>query len=65
MTHNQAVKIISECCKAQMQKLAFDANLYEKYPVIAEGNPWAKRAYEKREKIRQALAVVAGQEVML
>lgn len=59
MTHGQAVKIITECCQKEMQKLAFDANLYEKYPAVADGNPWAKRAYEKRENIRQALEVVA------
>lgn len=65
MTHGQAVKIVSECCKAQMQKLAFDANLYERYPAVAEVSPYAKRAYEKREKIKQALGVISGQEVMI
>lgn len=33
MTHAQAIKIVEECCKKETQRLAFDANLYERTKV--------------------------------
>jgi hypothetical protein len=65
MTRKQAIKIIKECCKHEIQHFAFDANMYERYPAVAEQCSWAKTAYEKREKIKKALSIVIGQEVML
>lgn len=60
MTYAQAIKIVEECCKKEMQKLAFDANLYERIKPV-EINPYMKSAYEKRENIREALKVLKGQ----
>lgn len=64
MTYAKALKIIEKCCDKEMQKLAFDANCFERFPGIERGNPNAETAHKNREEIRQALAIVKGQRWM-
>ncbi len=62
MDHKTAVKVAVEAMRLEMRKLAFDANLHERF---GENNPSAVNAHERSEKLRQAIAVLMGQGKLL
>lgn len=55
MKLKRAVKIAEDCMKAEMQKFAFEANVYRlhktPYPVY-------ENAYKRREEIKQAIQLL-------
>jgi excinuclease UvrABC nuclease subunit len=53
MNYRQAVKIATLSMQREMQVLAVQANLYERYDT-----PSCKSAWERREKLRQAIQVL-------
>ena len=62
MNRTQALKTIRDAIKPELQKLAYSANMYE---AGYHSAPF-ERSYQKREKIRQAMAVLEqGAEVQM
>jgi hypothetical protein len=57
MTPERALRIVIDACRAELVKLAFDANLYAKGLC---DTPHAKSNYEKRERIKEAFRVLEG-----
>lgn len=51
----RALKLVRELMRDQLQRVAFDANLYEKYKSDC---PVAIKAYKEREKLREAVAEI-------
>lgn len=57
MNKKVAIHMAVKALTREIQGLAWDANMYEKY---GGGAPHTKEAYEKREKIKEAIAVLEG-----
>jgi hypothetical protein len=55
MSYERAVNIVHSACRDELVKLAFDANLYEKGLC---DTPHAEASFKKRERIKEALAVL-------
>lgn len=49
---DQSTKLAIDAIRKQIQKIAFDANMYEIYHI---DNPYAENCYKLREKLRQAI----------
>ena len=59
MNYEQAIKIALKALDKEIQRMAPNANLYEIYLADC-----GKGAYEYRKQLREARAVLSGQQVM-
>lgn len=56
MTFNQAIKLAIKELEREIRHLATDANLYERGIATF---PHAQKAYERREELRTAIAILS------
>lgn len=57
MTLSRAVKAVEHSAKLEMQKFAFEANMYQRYKI---DDPTFVNAYNRREELRQAIRLLKG-----
>jgi hypothetical protein len=58
MNLKKAVKLAESCIQQEIQRLAVDANLYERFGAAF---PHAKKASVKRQELREALKVLRSE----
>ncbi len=61
MTHSQALELVTECVKKEIQSISVDANLHDIYKV---DNPYSLRMSERRKKLLAALRILSGPQQM-
>jgi hypothetical protein len=59
MTQRKAVKVAVAAIKAQIQRVAVDANIYE---AMGQLYPSGKLAFERRQELREAINLLEGKE---
>lgn len=61
MTNQQAIKVIEKAIAPRLKQLAFGANLYD----AGSHESFAVRAFKERQKINQAMEVLAAPQMSL
>lgn len=55
MTNKQAINLAISSIKFKIKYIAFDANIYEKQP---NSYPYAKKAFEEKKKLLEAIEIL-------